>query len=342
MNLELVQPELLLLIFLLVLLWILRPLWRPGSMPAKTVSSTLLWHRAIPQPRGKRSILPLLLTIALIVVAAGPRLILDQESPVVIQRAIDGTLIIDIEGPEDAKVEIRCAQQAPRSYFLSSAGEAVIEEQDLAPGTPIEVSVASSKFILTAPPQLKKPVILDRSELTEVSAALQALVKANRIQLSDSQPDVIIAREMVNESSVPTILFPVEEGNKFLPRAIINGTPPELLDGLHPRYWTVLRAKEISGDPILIDQEGHALLARTSEGFRWGFLPGSGDLARRSDWPVLLGRLIEELAAPELTAFDLTSSTGSVSFLENLAGAGVHLALILALLLVIVTPVVLG
>ena len=66
MILELAHPELLLLMLLLGTLWILLPMWRPRIARQRPVATTLLWHRAIPEPRSKRPLMPLLLTLALI------------------------------------------------------------------------------------------------------------------------------------------------------------------------------------------------------------------------------------------------------------------------------------
>ncbi|MGE4633042.1 MAG: vWA domain-containing protein, partial [Planctomycetota bacterium] len=207
-----------------------------------------------------------------------------------------------------------------------------IEAGDLEPGTLIEVLIDSKSRTLIAPARNNKTVVSDLSNLSQVSDALEVLEQADRIEISDSQPDVVILRQQAQDSSLPSIVFPAQEGAQILPRIAVAASQPALLDGLHPRYWTVLRASEVAGDAILIDEKGRSLLSRNDDGFLWGFLPGSGDLARRSDWPVLLGRLIEELAPAEATA-DAPSL---------LVRAGLHLSIILALLIALLMPLLLG
>ncbi len=332
MMLELAHPELLLLMVLLGLLWILLPLWRPRVARRRTVASTMLWHRAIEKPRSERPWMPLLLALALIVIASGPRVIPDDNPSIALRRVIDGSIRIDIRVANASEGHLETSEQEPRKFLLSDRGEAVIEMDDLAPGIPITVSVGTVNRKLIAPARNSTPIVSDLSDLREVADALAVLKKAHRIELSDSHPDVVIARQPYADSSSPSILFPSSEGDRILPRITVPSSQPALLDGLHPRYWTVLRTAEAPGDPILIDEEGRSLLSRNDDGFLWGFLPGSGDLARRSDWPVLLGRLIEELTP--------SAADGPPATMLELAG--LHLSLMLALLVAILAPFLLG
>ena len=332
MILELAHPELLLLMLLLGLLWILLPMWRPRIARRRAVASTLLWHRAIQDPRSDRPLMPLLLAFALVLIAAGPRIIPDGNPSMAPRRLSDGSIRIDIRLAEATEGQIRIAAQEPRRFLLSDHGEAVIEAGDLEPGTPIQVSVGTVNHTLIAPGRSNRAIVSDLSQLSQVADALEVLEKADRIRISDSQPDVVIHRQQPPDSSLPSIIFPDREGTLILPRIAVAASQPALLDGLHPRYWTVLRASEVDGDAILIDEDGRSLLSRNDDGFSWGFLPGSGDLAQRSDWPVLLGRLIEELVPTPVTAAGPSM----------LMGAGLHLSIILALLIALLMPLLLG
>ncbi|MEC9477360.1 MAG: VWA domain-containing protein [Planctomycetota bacterium] len=332
MILELAHPELLLLMLLLGILWILLPMWRPRIARQRPVASTLLWHRAIPEPRSKRPLMPLLLAFALILIASTPRIIPEGDPSMVPRRLNDGAVRIEIRLAGETGGFIGIAGKEPQGFSLTENGEAVIDVGDLEPRTLIEVSIGTRRHTLTAPGRVHKALVSDLSSLPQVADALEVLEKSNRIEISSTRPDVVISRNQPRDSSLPSIVFPDQEGTLILPRVVVDSSQPALLDGLHPRYWTVLRASEVEGDAILVDEAGRSLLARDEEGFSWGFLPGDSDLAQRSDWPVLLGRLIEELAPSPATATDSSL----------LAGAGLHLSLILALLTALLTPILLG
>ncbi|MGE4601759.1 MAG: BatA domain-containing protein, partial [Planctomycetota bacterium] len=184
MMLELAHPELLLLMVLLGLLWILLPLWRPRVARRRSVASTILWHRAIREPRSERPWMPLLLALALIVIASGPRVIPDENPSIALRRVIDGSIRIDIRVANASEGHLKTSEQEPRKFLLSDRGEAVIEMDDLAPGIPITVSVGTVNRKLIAPARNSTPIVSDLSGLREVADALAVLKKAHRIELS--------------------------------------------------------------------------------------------------------------------------------------------------------------
>ncbi|OUU24805.1 MAG: hypothetical protein CBC13_03015, partial [Planctomycetia bacterium TMED53] len=70
-----------------------------------------------------------------------------------------------------------------------------------------------------------------------------------------------------------------------------------------PETWTITAAHAVPvGIPILETETGEALLTRTPQGFVWGFDPEAGDLADRSDWPLLMARMVTELTPSESPA----------------------------------------
>ncbi|MDE0960392.1 MAG: VWA domain-containing protein [Planctomycetota bacterium] len=202
------------------------------------------------------------------------------------------------------------------------------------------VSWAQHSADCRVPPERLPISIQDDSQLETVAAVLSALEKTGSITLDGADPDLLIVRGAAATSHRPVISFPQEQGTLFLPRAMPASTSLELLDGLHPRYWTIFNSQVAAGDPLLIDQQGQGLICRTDTGFHWGFLPEDGDLWRRSDWPVLLGRMIEELVPsptrnrPSMRAMASTQMSLILAVLLALCGSlwlgrGGHLATLL-------------
>ncbi|MEE2856745.1 MAG: vWA domain-containing protein [Planctomycetota bacterium] len=299
---EWVHPWLLLLLPVPLLLWLWNRNRIPSTVRARIVPSTQIWHLAVAQKAHGMPLRSLLLAMALIVIASGPRLIPTDEGPVAARRITDGSLVIDIQLPGSERCQLQIGTQSARTIQLSAAGEASVHQPPLPAGTPIVVTSSSGRHHCPIPPLASAVLISDRTDLAHVAAALEVLEESGLIIIEDLHPEVLLLRGANASTTLPIISFPADEGSMILPRARPTAAGPVILEGLHPRYWTILRSSEVLGEettaePILVDEDANALLIRSEAGYRWGFLPGSGDLWKRSDWPVVLGRMIRDLGA---------------------------------------------
>ncbi len=300
MMVEWVHPWLLLLLPVPLLLWLLNRNRIPSTVRSRSVPSTRLWHLAVAQKAHGMPLRSLLLALALIVIASGPRLLPTDEGPVAARRITDGSLVIDIQLPGLDRCQLQIGTQPAQTITLSATGEAIVHRPPLPAGTPIVVTSGTGRHHCQAPPLAAAVVISDRTDLPHVAAALDVLEESGLIIIDDLHPEILLLRGADALTTLPTISFPADEGSLILPRVRPTAASPAILEGLHPRYWTVLRSSEVLGEettaePILVDEDGTALLSRNEAGYRWGFLPGSGDLWKRSDWPVVLGRMIIDL-----------------------------------------------
>ncbi len=303
MMAEWVHPWLLLLLPVPLILWLLNRNRIPTSVRSQNVPSTLLWHLAVAQKARGIPVRSLLLALALIVIASGPRLMPTDEASVAARRITDGSLVIDIRLPGLERCQLQVGTQPDRTIPLSAAGEAIVNHAALPAGTPVVVTSSIGRHHCQIPPLASAVVISDRTDLPHVATALKALEESGLIIIDDQQPEVLLLRGQAGSRALPTISFPDAEGSMILPRVRPAAAGPTILEGLHPRYWTILRSSEVLGEetsaePILVDENGNPLLVRSEAGYAWGFLPGSGDLWKRSDWPVVVGRMIEELGTP--------------------------------------------
>ncbi len=296
MILELVDAGYLLLAPLLLLLWWFRLRRRSEVTTVVPVASTEMWHRSVPQDRSHWPLRWLLLSLVILVAAAGPRLLLLEPNPMTIRRTQDSSVIIDLRVPDARQCQLQIGDEEANTIPLSHRGEASLLQADLSAGTSIVMTSRGQSYrqrVPTAPAPVR---ITDGSGLPSVSRVLTVLEEMGRVLIVTDDPHVFISRGGDAPAGVPSIDFPGQEGPLLLPRLASADAGSPILSGLHPRYWTILRGAEVSGEPLLLDEAGRTLLSRTAGGFRCGFLPAGGDLAERGDWPVALGRMIEALA----------------------------------------------
>lgn len=330
MTFEVVHPGWLLLTPLFLLMWWLQRTRWMAAATTMVVPSTLLWHRAVPQHSHGVPIRTLLLALALLFTASGPRLLMPDPTVIGARRTLDQAIVIDVRIESQSRCQLRIGEGPTETLSLDD-GEATVKIDAPPPGTSIVVSWEQHSAACQVPPRRRPIAIQDDSQLETVAAVLSVLEQTGSIILDETDPDLLIIRGIATASSRPFISFPVAPTDLFLPRVIPASPAPALLEGLHPRYWTILQGQVATGVPLLIDQQGQGLIGRSDGGFHWGFLPDDGDLWRRSDWPVLLGRMIEELVP---TAYRQPPSIPAM--------ASAQLPLILALLLALCGSLWLG
>ncbi len=300
--------------FLWLLPLALLPLWR-GKLQDHRVASTTLWLGLSPGTRSKkRWLLPLWIFIVLFA-AAEPTTIstLPSIQPVGIS-VIQSTAVLELY-PE-------CHDWGQPVTVATTDGDRVLTIESVPPDTglsiPLSSSLSGSQVVLsfgkkrtiklrvpTLPPP---PEVLDQSGSPAIDRALEALIATGHIDrwISKSpptEPDVEIIRQgsdpRSTRSSViefPDLSTPLE---RFLP--IPQRTDVIWLAGLAAEEWTIEGATEISPRSAeervpLRDERNRPLIVEGPQLIRFAFRPEESDLPNRIEWPVLLGRAIEEVS----------------------------------------------
>ncbi|MFQ5655488.1 MAG: hypothetical protein ACE5GW_12255 [Planctomycetota bacterium] len=329
---ELLRPGGLLLIPVLVLLW-----WLLGRRrEARSVGSTALWHQlgegeAGPSRDGGRLLFLLLLALA----ASRPclwwpppdeggglppaRLVREGRGgpPSSTGLAVEGILEAG-QGEREITVSARGRRVARVALALDPGRPAAWRAAlpALAEGDRIRVTIRADgspplSLDLTAPPPPEPPSVEDRSGCRAIADALLALEQGGFIRRVTAEGDASVfrgrgAHEL--EGGDPSITIPARDAPVagILPRPRPGMPPRPLLSGLDARRWTILSRREPLLDGIgvetILPSTAGSLLARRGRHVAFAFDPDDSDLPDRPAWPVLLGRILEEIVprqAPE-------------------------------------------
>ena len=291
--------------------WFLRRGEGPSSI--RNVASLQLWDRLkVVAPPNNRwfTLLPVLL---LGLLAGGPRL-LESSNQIEVgwTRSLTGDLRLDIHS-SDALEEIQL--QSPNNPPVSLAFESTLGRTSIwLPETPsdstLRIRSSNGERTIPLPAMPQKTRVSYQGDSPAMISLLNALEMEGwieRVQAADPKAASVIIGpypvEASDSSNLPHIAFSEEGQEIFLP-LIAPPLPGEtLFEGIDPGSWTVTTAFVVpEGRPLLKTATGLPLISRTARGFAWGFHPGSGDLADRSDWPILMIRMLIELSNSEVTA----------------------------------------
>ncbi|MDE0960393.1 MAG: hypothetical protein OSB09_06400 [Planctomycetota bacterium] len=126
MIFELVHPGWLLLTPLLLLVWWLQRSRLTAAITTVAVPSTGLWHKVVPQESRKFPLISLLLALALLVTASGPRLLVSDEVVIGARRTLDQSIIIDVRIESQSRCELSIGDAAAETISLEG-GEATLK-----------------------------------------------------------------------------------------------------------------------------------------------------------------------------------------------------------------------
>ena len=169
----------------------------------------------------------------------------------------------------------------------------------VSPGDTLSVSIGSRSHSLEVPHRAPLRVA-DLSDCPQIANGLKALELAGRIERVSSDAEIAFLRGDIESDVAKSIRLPAvdSEITRFFVGHDPHLRPSDLVAGLRWQAWTVLEATAMGhGDQVLIPgDDGTPLLISEKSGARFAFDPARSNLPQRAGWPVLLGRLIEELS----------------------------------------------
>ncbi len=312
MTIEWVTPHWIwaLIPLLLIGWWSLRRGQRPSS--SRNVASLQLWDRLKVVPPPSNRWLTLLPVVMLALLSGGPRLLdSPKQKEIGWNRSITGDLRLDLHIP-DGLEEIQI--QSPNKPAVSLDFETIQNKTSIwlpetPPDTFLTIRCEESERTIALPASSKKTRVLYQGESPSMNSLLDALEMEGwieRAKAADPDADpIVIGPYPTNpevSSTLPHIAF-CEDGQEIFLPLIDPPLPGEpLFEGIDPGSWTVTTAFAVpEGRTLLKSSDGLSLISRTPRGFAWGFQPDSGDLAGRSDWPILMIRMLIELSNAEIS-----------------------------------------
>ena len=278
-------------------------LWRSRGGIPQSVSSTEIWQRLAPST-VRRPLAPLIVALLLAAAAAAPVLTSSPDNfDLQFNRDDEERLHLEVRaGSDDAGTPVTVSNAAgtiaeTSLEFATGASVLTVEVEGALPGEILEVTIGSRIRRLTVP-LLYRPRVVDLSQLAAVGDGLAALEEAGRIEIVTGGGDIAFLRGEGEAPAALAVRFPPASA---LSSRILVGPdgqlpPSPLLDGLRWRAWTILEAMALAGGETLIaGDDGQPLLVIDEDGARFAFDPANSNIPARAGWPVLLGRLIEEL-----------------------------------------------
>ncbi len=274
-----------------------------------SVASTAPWL-GIAGGRDRERTLPRVIAIAaLILAAAGPRLVpnIDSGTDGIAVRRLDGVSVVDHPAFASGIVRVE-----------SSGGELWAEGDADRPGSlalPVEAAGQRGRVIrpdggriaISVPHPPPLPTVRDCTASPAVGRALAALEEAGRIEQVPADDPRPVTIEIASAERAPhpctaRILFPTAARPRPRILPVPQTTESPLLAGLVPERWTILAASPLlpAGEVLLEDTGGTPLIVASPTEIDVAFLPEESDLPERIEWPVLLGRSIEYLAPDPL------------------------------------------
>ena len=314
MTIEWVTPHWIWAMIPLLLIgwWYLRRGQRPSSF--RNVASLQLWDRLKVVAPPSNYWFTLLPVVMLALLSGGPRLLdSPKQTEIGWNRSIAGDLRLDLHIP-DGLQEIQI--QSPNKPAVSLDFETYQDKTSIwlpetPPDTFLRIRSEEGERTIALPPSSKKTRVLYQGESPSMNSLLNALELEGwieRANVGNPGADPIVIGPYPNPtkseapSTLPHIAF-CEDGQEIFLPLIDPPLPGEpLFEGIDPGSWTVTTAFAVpEGRPLLKSSAGLPLISRTASGFAWGFQPDSGDLAGRSDWPILMIRMLIELSNTEIS-----------------------------------------
>ena len=322
MTIEWVTPHWIWSLIPLILIWWWLRRNRRSSYLSQNVASIQLWQRlkGVESP-GQRwiTILPVLI---LGLLAGGPRIVDSPQQQHAWTRSLTGDLRLDWDSPDPVdEIQLHFQDGEIRSLdfeTVESRTSVWIPRSSAAPS--LLIRSKDGDYPIAIPASDRQTRVRYLGESTSMQLLLNALELEGWIKTvgtdDSAEADIVIgpypslssSSDSPTSSSVPQISFITEGQTVFLPM-IESPKPGEpLFQGLEPVSWTVTSAFAVpEGRPVLQSTEGQPLISRTANGFVWGFQPEAGDLGERSDWPLVMIRMLTELSISNIEDRSLSS-----------------------------------
>lgn len=313
-------------------LWTLLPLallawWlknqRPLPYSQQKVASIQLWKRLTPATKRSQHWSRWIPALLLVTLASGPRFLAPPIPDHAWTRSLSGDLRLDFIHSQKVDAVFITAEDGSETDvdFVSEQSFHSAWLPDVGDGKEVRIRSGRTQKSFETPPRLTPPRIFYQGSSIAMKNLLDALELEGWIfqvrSVDSSSPDIVIGP--LGSNPRPHIALATKGNPVWLPSLQLPQPDEPLFEGLDPISWTVTTGFSIQGGtPLLTTASGQTLLARTPEGYTWGFEPDSGDLGDRSDWPLVMTRMLVDLTTrpPENHGW---------------AWAGIHLSLIVSL-----------
>jgi len=328
MTLESIEPLWLGSIVPLVVLWWWLKQRRSKLFPHKEVASIQLWKRLTPKESRSERWITLIPALILVLLATGPRILSTQHPDYAWTRTHSGDLRLDFLSDTDVNVIQIVTEDGTESDIpvISHQQRHTAWISELPDGAKIKLRKGAVEQYLSAPASGKPARLYYRGTSPAWNLVLDALEEEDWIErVSDEEAasaEIVIGPR--GSIPPPNIAIADEGPPVWLPSLQTPHPDEPLFEGLNPGSWTVTSGYPVTeGSPLLLTESGQSLITRTVDGYIWGFDPEAGDLGKRSDWPVVMIRMLVELTSPrheKMTRWDWT---------------GVHFTLVASVLLIL-------
>lgn len=334
MSIELIQPYWLLSLLPFALYWWWLRYRQRSKVSPIPVAQVEIWKRLSTPTEVRTKLLPLCIGFFLILLSAGPRVVPLPENEIGWSRDFNGFIHLDVKTPPQGPLSLLDTGSPVNANYVSSASGAVtISFLELPPETLLNLKGSNNSLELKVPPRPDPIRVFQLGEQPGVNEVLTALEEQNWITRVDAAQRYTAEVEIGPARSVRNrhVGFVSDGPEVWLPSMRAAKLDDPLLRGLQPEQWTISSSYQTAtGTPILTGSKGEALVTRTADGFLWGFSPTGGDLSERSDWPLLLTRMLIELGE------------ASRSRIDSQTWAGLHLPFLFTSILLVLLPVLLG
>jgi uncharacterized protein YegL len=278
------------------------------SCPSQPVASLQLWDRLVAIPSPASYWVTFIPVLILLLLAGSPRSLTSDTVSHRWTRSLGNDIRLDLGSPGPVD-EIRVKYPDGSSKILpfeSSQNLTSTWFREIPQTAALEIRSGEAEWNLPIPAEAGILRVCYRSESPSLILLLETLEKENWIRrVKDPEgADIIIGP--ADFHPVVHIAFAHEGDSTWLPLIESPASEEPLFEGLDPSLWTITASLPVTeGKPILKTADGKALLSRTTDGFLWGFDPDSGDLGDRSDWPLVMLRMLAELSVKPIEAPNL-------------------------------------